>query len=70
MKQQNQITVLYTNTEYQLETTRVLFFPMTEEKLGDKYKDDLYLLSFILLHFFPVVLYQNLFFLLTQYRLQ
>jgi len=52
MKQQNQVPVLYTNIEYQLETTRVLFFPMTEAKSGNKCKDDLYLLSFILLHFF------------------
>ena len=58
MKQQNQVPVLYTNIEYQLETTRVLFFPMTEAKSGNKCKDDLYLLSFILLHFFWVVLYK------------
>lgn len=65
MKQQSQITVFYTNTEYQLETTRALFFHMRQVELGNKSKDDLYIMSVILLHFFRVVLYQNLFFLLT-----
>lgn len=38
--------VLYTNTEYQLETTRVLFFPLTEAKLGNKCESYLYLMFY------------------------
>lgn len=49
-----------TNTEYQLETTRVLFFPITELELGNKCKNDLYLLCSISLHLFKADLYQNL----------
>lgn len=48
MKQQNQNTVLYTNTEYQLETTRLLFFPTTEAKLGKKCEANLYLMFYII----------------------
>lgn len=52
---------MYTKAEYQLETTRVLFFPTTEEKLGNKCEAILYLVFYFATFLFSCLLLKFIF---------